>query len=392
MSPGRSDIVRQTQRIASIQFDRGSLPKTASQNSTENDTTDVHSSKHDDSGTNNVDGTTEDASRKRKAGTDDAVENDDSTANGPIREIAFKRYDSQSNGRNKKPHIDLDEATLQIVKDIASKRNFYDRLNDDEIMNTMTRMNKVSARQAEYQRTLMGESDDSDDSIFHEILATEEEYTTGHELFHSIMNDVRAETTETLDKKTLAWLKKAARLQRTSAEAQARQTAMEADTTRMMKTRTASRRSRAQKRQVGLTFLVDAIEELEKEQGPFEVIEREEMVEELMESESEQEQEPEPQVEMASLNGTKKRPLVATIIKQLVFGSGNTVISSTQVVLGRIYVNGEVFACDVNPRSSVSCERSWCATCHGRSINLVLGFRRQLMQSQGSALSRNQSH
>lgn len=194
----------------------------------------------------------------------------------PVREIIFTREpDAMQNISHRRKRartapFDLDEATLQAVKGYLSSQDMCITLQDDELTHFMIRLNHIASRQADYQHHLLGDSDDSETSFFMEILAEEEHYGLAHEVFKTMIQKIRNNRSDlSLDLKTLNWLKKAAGLHRAKTETAAREHAMKADPSRMMKTRTASRRSREQKRGGDLRILCEAVDEIEKDLGPF---------------------------------------------------------------------------------------------------------------------------
>jgi hypothetical protein len=189
----------------------------------------------------------------------------------PVKEISFTREaEDRRHRRSPKKQrtnpTDLDDRTLRAVREYISRDRMLDTLQDDEVTQFMVRMNRNSSRQADYQLHLVGDSDESEATLFMELLAEEEDRSVSHEMFKTMVARLRREQKDApLDPRTLGWIKRASGIHRPQVESLARQHAIETDTSRMMKTRTAARRSRARKQDVGVSFLVEAMEGLDLE-------------------------------------------------------------------------------------------------------------------------------
>jgi hypothetical protein len=194
----------------------------------------------------------------------------------PVREISFTREDSETGHLRRPPKkkrrlspSELDICTLEAVKDYIGKNKVADTLQDDEVAQFMLRVDRNTRRQADYQLHLVGDSaDESDASLFEGIVECEQDYSIGHDMFKSMVATLRKVGKQALDSRTLRWIKRAAGIRRPPVISLARQHAIETDTSRMIKTRTTSRRSRAQKKEVGLKYLIRALHELEPELQP----------------------------------------------------------------------------------------------------------------------------
>jgi hypothetical protein len=194
----------------------------------------------------------------------------------PVREISFTREDSDTRHLRRPPKkkrrlspSELDQSTLEAVKDYVTKNKIAEALQDDEVAQFMLRVNRNTRRQADYQLHLVGDSaDESDASLIAGITETEQDYSIGHDMFKSMVANLKKEGMQDLDSRTLRWIKRAAGIRRPPVVSLARQHAIETDTNRMIKTRTTSRRSRTQKRELGMKYLARALNELEPELQP----------------------------------------------------------------------------------------------------------------------------
>jgi hypothetical protein len=273
----------------------------------------------------------------------------------PVREISFTREDGETGHLRRPPKkkrrlspSELDEYTLQAVKDYVTKNKIADTLQDDEVAQFMLRVNRNTRRQADYQLHLVGDSaDESDTSLIAGISEVEQDYSIGHDTFKSMVANLRKECKQDLDPRTLRWIKRAAGIRRPPVVSLARQHAIETDTNRMIKTRTTSRRSRGQKREVGVKYLLKALDELEPELQPP----------------AARQKAPPPKPSVASArtapthgikNGnilrktqapvkkqtTRPMILLARILQQQQFNSGTTVQYSRDVSITRMVING----------------------------------------------------
>jgi hypothetical protein len=273
----------------------------------------------------------------------------------PVREISFTRDDSETGHLRRPPKkkrrlspSELDTCTLEAVKDYISKNKVAETLQDDEVAQFMLRVDRNTRRQADYQLHLVGDSaDESDTSLFEGVVESEQDYSIGHDMFKSMVATLRKEGKQVLDSRTLRWIKRAAGIRRPPVISLARQHAIETDTSRMIKTRTTSRRSRAQKREVGLKYLIRALDELEPELQP----------------QASRQKAPPPKPSVASMrtapthgikNGSSLRKvqastkqttrptiLLARILQQRQFISGTTVLYSKDVSITGMVLNGK---------------------------------------------------
>ena len=192
----------------------------------------------------------------------------------PVKEISFARTDiSMSPPSSRKKRLsrapsDLDEETMRIIKRYLSQNRFVSPLDDDEVTQFMIRTMRVSSRQAEYHLNAVGETDESDTSLFLSILKEEEDHATGHDLVKKMTATLKDEQQFEPNEKTLRWLKRAAGLHRSSAVSQTRQSVLDAnDGNVRVKTRTAAKKTKMEKRERGLKVLTGVIDDLENEHG-----------------------------------------------------------------------------------------------------------------------------
>jgi hypothetical protein len=192
------------------------------------------------------------------------------------------RHRDKTIGIRKSPN-ELDESTLQAVKTYLSENINGDEVLDEvELVSFMLRMDRLSTEQTRYQQKLVGDSDEEDDELYNDILAEEEEHALGQSFFKSMVHKVKKQNDEiSLDKGTLDWIRRAAGLQKNNLLVHSRQTATasrEPGATGVTATRMSAKRytrgmaktSRTQKRKKDMRHLTDAVDELEKEFGPFE--------------------------------------------------------------------------------------------------------------------------
>jgi len=175
-----------------------------------------------------------------------------------------------------KPPKYLHEETMQAVNKYLDEHFPNDILNDDEVVAFLLRMERLATQQTEYQQRLVGiDSDESDGSLFDEILLEEEEHALGKEFFTNMVSTIEKQTSLTLDKKTLAWIKRAAGLHRSRSDALKEVVEDEAvpGTRRSERryTRGMARTTRNKRRERGLNTLTSVVSELEKDYGPFPV-------------------------------------------------------------------------------------------------------------------------
>jgi hypothetical protein len=230
-----------------------------------------HSKDKDDSNENDT--TLHDDSKKGENGK----HQDEITEKPPPRRSHRSR--DKTTASRKSPN-ELDESTLQAVKTYLSENIDGDEVLDEvELTSFMLRMDRLSTEQTRYQQKLVGDSDEEDDELYNDILAEEEEHALGQSFFKSVVHKVKKQNDEiSLDKGTLDWIRRAAGLQKNNLLVHSRQTATASrepgsTSTRMSAkryTRGMARTSRTQKRKKDMRHLTDAVDELEKEFGPFE--------------------------------------------------------------------------------------------------------------------------
>jgi hypothetical protein len=208
--------------------------------------------------------------------------NEDEIAEAPPPRRSHRSREKKT-GSRKLPN-ELDEGTLQAVKTyLADNINGDEVLDEVEMVAFMVRMDRAATEQTRYQQKLVGDSDEEDDELYCDILAEEEEHALGQSFFKSVVHKVKKQDDDlTLDKGTLDWIRRAAGLQKNNNVVHSRQTANASREPGVAGTRMSARRytrgmatnSRTQKRKKDMRHLTDAVDELEKEFGPFERTER----------------------------------------------------------------------------------------------------------------------
>lgn len=220
----------------------------------------------------------------------EAIHTDDET-DSPIKHIAFAKVSKRSTadeigGERNAPSY-LDDTTLNAFKSYLVDRleNSNDHpsscisfesshLDEDEIAKFMMRMNRLASRQADYHHRLVAESDESDTSLFHEILDDEEEFTIGHSFFKQVLAEVKAANPQVdLDSRTAGWIKRAAGLYRNKTDSQLRENAIGKHGRKhasSVKTRNSALRDKVERRDKVLRSFAAAVDDLELDFGPFE--------------------------------------------------------------------------------------------------------------------------
>jgi hypothetical protein len=238
----------------------------------DNDTARDDDSKGEGDGNENVIARDDDSKKGENGKQEDAI-----TEKPPPRRSHRSR--DKTAGTRKSPN-ELDEDTLQAVKTYLSENINGDEVLDEiELVSFMLRMDRLSTEQTRYQQKLVGDSDEEDDDLYNDILAEEEEHALGQSFFKSMVHKVKKQNDDiSLDRGTLDWIRRAAGLQKNNLLVHSRQTASASQEPGVAATRMSAKRytrgmaktSRTQKRKKDMRHLTDAVDELEKEFGPFE--------------------------------------------------------------------------------------------------------------------------
>ncbi|EEC51708.1 predicted protein [Phaeodactylum tricornutum CCAP 1055/1] len=186
-------------------------------------------------------------------------------------ELPMKEIDTR-NGSTAPEY--LDENTLRLVRLYVAKCRPQDMLNEDDVILLMHRMDRLTAYQAEFQLNIPGPANERQEVLLEEIKDEEEDHVLGREFFHKLVAKIQKENVESLEKRTLAWLKRATGIHRSSTESFVRDNTSKTGSSRTKGsgrrcTRGMVRQFRKKKSEKGLEILKGALDELEPTLGPF---------------------------------------------------------------------------------------------------------------------------
>lgn len=181
----------------------------------------------------------------------------------------------------------LDRSTINAIKNYLTDFDANAELDEDEIVQLMTKADRNVEHRARYYSNPLDDMVD-EERIHKDFKKEEEEYLVGHDFMKAMSASLNAKRRRALDKRTINWVKKAAGLNRKDyhtphsalgrddhdsddlgsggGSAPRRYTRGMAKTTRIKK-----QEEFVFKDNLGLKSLLDAIEELEPESGPYPV-------------------------------------------------------------------------------------------------------------------------
>ncbi|GKY91180.1 hypothetical protein MPSEU_000090700 [Mayamaea pseudoterrestris] len=268
----------------------------------------------------------------------------------PVKEITIHHKDMRNNNMSKKlrkaPN-DLDEETMRIVLAYLKDNGPKSYLNDEEITAFMVRMNRAADRQTEQHFNLLGQSDESDTSLFNDLLTEEEEIAIGQSYMKDIVANLKKETDYELDPRTLGWIRRAAGLHRSKPESYLREGLNgigKGD--RAIKTRRTTQQQKNQRRDKGIHLLVEALDDVEDEIGKFEKvnvnIKRKRELSESSNPDEEVAKKPRPVTSNAMHTPAANKILIAKIPFRETLPNGLSFLKSKVIRIGRLVVNGSV--------------------------------------------------
>jgi hypothetical protein len=189
--------------------------------------------------------------------------------NVPVKEIHMTRKEKEEEERIRK----LDSDTLVYLREALVRPDnpaLNVHLNDDEIMHFLMKVD----RDAQHLAHLQGGShpEESDGSLLDELVAQSEDLALGREVFHKAVSAVHRKHLGSTDRKTIEWVRKASGLGKHKIDHFFRENAdalhaRSGNGTRF--TRNMAKSTREERREKGLGLLLEAVNELEDQLGPY---------------------------------------------------------------------------------------------------------------------------
>jgi hypothetical protein len=205
---------------------------------------------------------------------------------------------------NTSTKANLDDATLQTIKNYLKAGSVRESLEEEEVVMTAIKTSLYANERTRYRQNLLEGSDmEEEKTVYGRVYKEEENYALGNKFFKTVIDGSVEQTGDAadaasnlsgysakpflMDKRTVAWLKRAAGLQRPydpldqqtymSDEDEGETDVIDSKSAAPRRlTRGKARNIRVKRREdrirqenQGLNALMEAITELEKERGPF---------------------------------------------------------------------------------------------------------------------------